>query len=87
MKDLWAKKQKVSIGGSVEREGDELVLLIPRVEGGDVLAKHAHGIGEIVGDNLRVVIPEWLAEKLNVGEGSQVIVDNLEGKVRITRND
>ena len=88
MKVPWGKRhQEVSIGGPVERDGDELVLLIPLAAGGNILAKQAKGIGELKGDDLRIVIPAWLAEKLDIVEGSQVIVDNLDGKFRITRND
>ncbi|RIK01559.1 MAG: hypothetical protein DCC46_00495 [Armatimonadetes bacterium] len=69
------------------RQGDELVLLIPLAVGGDVLAEYAKGINEVRGEHLRVPVPSWLAEKLGIREGSQVIVDNFEGKFRITRDD
>lgn len=88
LRRFWPKKPKqVSIVGSVVRQGDELVLLIPLAVGGDVLAEYAKGISEVRGEHLRVPVPSWLAEKLGIREGSQVIVDNFEGKFRITRDD
>src|SRR5262249_18464980 len=45
-----------------------------------------HGIGQIEGDDLCIVIKPWLAEHLRIGEGSLVIVDNTTGKFRITRS-
>ena len=44
------------------------------------------GIGEIEGENLNVVIKPWLAEKLRIGAGSLVFVDNRNGKFNITRS-
>jgi hypothetical protein len=37
------------------------------------------------GDYLTVVIQPWLAGKLRIGAGSLVVVDNNDGKLRITR--
>ena len=76
----------VSLEGPVEIVDGELVILIPLEAGGDVLAPLAKGIGEIDGDFLKVVIQPWLAEKLRIGAGSLVIVDNANGKFTITRS-
>ena len=51
-----------------------------------MLAPLAKGIGEIDGEFLKVVIQPWLAEKLRIGAGSLVIVDNASGKFTITRS-
>ena len=76
----------VSLEGPVEIVDGELAVLIPLEAGGDVLASLAKGIGEIDGDCLKVVIQPWLAEKLRIGAGSLVIVDNVNGKFTITRS-
>jgi hypothetical protein len=77
----------VSLEGPVEMVGDSLAVLIPLEAGGDALAPLAKGIGIVEGDCLKVVIPPWLAEKLRIGVGSLVVVDNLDGKFRITRSE
>jgi hypothetical protein len=76
----------VSLEGPVEIVDGELVLLIPLESGGAVLAPFARGIGEIDDGFLKVVIQPWLAEKLRIGAGSLVIVDNQDGKFNITRS-
>lgn len=74
----------VSVEGPIELLDGKLVLAIPLDVGGDVLATYAKGIGTIENDCLVVEIRPWLAEKLNVQAGSLVVVDNEEGKFRIT---
>ena len=76
----------ISVEGPVERIGEDLMIRIPLTQGGAELAHVAHGIGQIEGDELRVVIEPWLAEHLRIGEGSLVIVDNKDGKFTITRS-
>jgi hypothetical protein len=63
-----------------------LTLQIPLAAGGDKLAPLASGIGEVIGENLVVVIQPWLSEKLRIGAGSLVHVDNCNGKFTITRS-
>jgi hypothetical protein len=79
--------RKVSIGGPLESVNGKMLLQIPLDAGGRDLAPFAKGIGQIEGDFLVVEVLPWLAEELHVHVGSQVIVDNLEGRFRITRND
>ena len=76
----------VSIEGPVEMIDGNLMLRIPLSAGGDELAPLARGIGQIEGDCLCVVIKPWLAEKLRIGAGSLVVVDNKNGKFTITRS-
>ena len=77
----------VSIEGSIERHGDDLVLRIPLETGGFELAPYASGVGEIdEAGCLCIVIEQWMADHLRVFEGSIVIVDNEDGKLRITRS-
>ena len=77
----------VSIEGPVERLHGQLALRIPLSAGGDELAPLVKSIGHIEGEHLIVVIQPWLAEKLRIGEGSLVVVDNRNGKFTITRSD
>ena len=77
----------VSLEGPVEIVDGELVILIPLEAGGAALAPFAKGIGTIEGEFLKVVIQPWLAEKLRIGAGSLVIVDNANGKLTITRSE
>ncbi len=72
-----------SIVGPVESIDGQLMLRIPLAFGGAELAKYARGIGEIQDDLLIVPIPDWLAEKLHIGEGSTVVIDNADGKFNI----
>ena len=76
----------ISIEGPVELVEGQLMLRIPLSVGGDKLAPLAKGIGEKDNENLNVIIKPWLAEKLRIGEGSLVIVDNKNGKFTITRS-
>jgi hypothetical protein len=75
-----------TLEGPLERFDGKLTLLIPLEAGGDKLAPFARGIGEIHGNSLQVIIQPWLAEKLQVGAGSLVFVDNKDGKFTITRS-
>ena len=76
----------VSLEGPVEVVDGELAILIPLEAGGAALAPFARGMGEIDGEFLKVVIQPWLAEKLRIGKGSLVVVDNANGKLTITRS-
>jgi hypothetical protein len=75
----------VSLRGPIEREGPRLVLRIPLDAGGEQLRLVCEAISEIDGDDLVVPIPEWLAEKIAVGEGTEVYVDDRWGKFNITK--
>lgn len=76
----------VSVKGPIESIDGKLMLRIPLDAGGEKLATFAHGIGEIDGEFLNVIIQPWLAEKLKVGVGNIVFVDNKNGKFIITRS-
>jgi len=78
--------EQISLEGPVELIDGKLTLQIPLVAGGDKLAPLARGIGEILSQDLVVVIQPWLAEKLRIGVGSLVHVDNYSGKLTITRS-
>ena len=76
-----------SLKGPVEMIDDELCLRIPLAGGGSRLRRSARSISRVDGDVLHVTIPGWLAEKINVSEGSIVTVDNRWGKFNITVHD
>jgi hypothetical protein len=78
--------EAISLEGPVELVDGKLTLAIPLAAGGDKLAPLARGIGEVVGEDLVVVVQPWLAEKLRIGAGSLVHVDNCNGKFTITRS-
>jgi hypothetical protein len=73
----------VTLKGPVEKVDGKLVLRIPLVAGGEELVASARGISSVEGDYLVVTIPDWLAEKLGIIEGSWVHVDNHDGKFHI----
>ncbi|MFL6427629.1 MAG: hypothetical protein ACJ71S_05250 [Acidobacteriaceae bacterium] len=75
----------VSLRGPIEREGSRLVLRIPLDEGGGDLHLVCEQISEIDGDDLVVSIPFWLAEKIQVAEGTMVHVDNRGGTLNISK--
>lgn len=75
----------ISLRGPIEREGSRLVLRIPLDDGGWDLHLVCQQISEIDGDDLVVPIPDWLAEKNRVGEGTIIHVDNRGGKFNITK--
>ena len=77
----------ISIGGPVEKVDGQLVLRIPLDAGGRDLAECSRGIASVQGDFLIVVIQDWLAQKLGLFPGSNVIVDNADGKFNIRSND
>jgi len=76
----------ISIEGPVELIDGKLTLRIPLDVGGAELAPLARAISAIEGDDLVFVIKPWLAERLRIGEGSLVHVDNCNGKFTITRS-
>jgi hypothetical protein len=76
----------ISICGPLEMKDGVLALIIPLRAGGSTFAPLAQKISRIEGDNLIVPIPDWLATKLKVHEGSLVYADNANGKFTITRS-
>ena len=74
----------VSLQGPVERIDGQLTLRIPRDVGGDALYQVATKISSLDEECLNVVIPDWLAAKLGIVDGSIVAVDNRNHKFNIT---
>jgi hypothetical protein len=73
----------ISIQGPIEKIDGKLTLMIPLAVGGQELFEYARGISVIEGEFLKVVIRDWLAEKLGISEGTLVDVDNEDGKFNI----
>lgn len=76
-----------SIEGPVELVDGKLMLRIPLEAGGKNLITCSKGISEVEGDYLKIVIQNWLAEKLNIHDGSLVYVSNADGKLNIIRSE
>ncbi len=74
----------VSLRGPVEMVDGSLALQIPLDAGGWELHSVGKAISEIVGNNLIVQIPAWLAGELGIAEGSFLFVDNRHGKFNMT---
>ena len=75
-----------SLQGPVERVAGELVIRIPLAAGASAFVAIARGISRVENGFFIVTIQPWLADKLRIGEGSLVIVDNENGKFNITRS-
>ena len=75
----------LSLEGPVERREGQLVLRVPLDIGGRKLQSVARTISFVENGDLVVIIPEWLAEKMKLAEGSEVHVDDRWGKLNIAR--
>ena len=73
-------KEEISLEGPVLSVDGELMILIPLSDGGTEFVECTQGIGEVSGDYLKVVIPEWLAGVLRVEEGDRVVVTSTRRK-------
>ena len=76
-------KEEISLEGPVLLVDGELMLLIPLNDGGAAFVKCARGIGEVQGEYLKVVIPEWIARMLRVEEGDRVVVSSTDCRIGI----
>ncbi len=76
--------ETTSLEGPVELIDGRLTVRIPLAVGGDRLAPYARGMGKIDGEYLNVTIPQRLARKLKITEGSRIAVDNQKGKFNIS---
>ena len=74
-----------SLLGPVERRGNDLVLRIPMEAGGDKLQSVTRTISYVENGNLVVVIPDWLAQKMQLDESSEVYLDDRWGKLNMAR--
>lgn len=72
-----------SLQGPVEKVDGKLVLFIPLSADGDQFIECSKEISEVLGECLKIIIPEWLAGMLRIEEGSLVSGDNANGKFNI----
>ena len=75
----------LSLQGPVERRENRLVLRIPLNAGGDKLQLIAKAASFVEDGNLVVLLPEWLAQRMKIDEGSEVYIDDRWGKLNIAR--
>ena len=75
--------EELSLEGPVLRINGELMLLIPLDAGGAEFMKCSHGVSEVQGEFLKIVIPEWLAGVLRIEEGDLVRVQESNGTLNI----
>ena len=80
-----AENDYVAVQGPVERRGNRLVFRVPLEEGGERLRLVATATSYVEDGNLVVVLPEWLAGRMRLDEGSPVYVDDRWGKLNIAR--
>ena len=73
-------KREISLEGPALLVDGELMLLIPLSDGGAAFVKCVREIGEVQGEYLKVVIPEWIARVLRVEEGDRVTVSTSGGE-------
>ena len=76
-------KKVISLEGPVEKIGNNLMLRIPLEIGGLDLLEYTRKIGNVVDDDLVIIIPDSLAERLNISEGNIVNVNTTNGKFNI----
>ena len=75
----------ISLQGPVERRGNRLVFRVPLEVGGERLRTVARAISYEEDGDLVLVLPEWLATRMDLHEGAGVHVDDRWGKLNITR--
>lgn len=68
------------MAGPVEAEGANLVLRIPLFQGGYEFKQVTEGISEIDGAYLKITLPQWLVNQLDLRAGSRVVIDNKDRK-------
>jgi hypothetical protein len=77
----------VSLRGPIKSEGDKLVFRVPLNAGGAKLNLVASGISVIDGNDLVIILPPWLSEKLQIVEGTEVSIDDRSGIFNIHKTE
>ncbi|MDE1152936.1 MAG: hypothetical protein PW788_10405 [Micavibrio sp.] len=73
------------LAGPIEEDEDgKLVLKVPLFDGGDEFIHCTESISEIDGPYLKITLPDWLVQKLNLRDGSRVAIDNKDRKFNMT---
>jgi len=69
----------------VQTLNGHLVVYVPLDRGGRQLASVTRGLSDIEGADLKIVIPEWLAQEIDVQDGTDISIDCQNGQFRLTR--
>jgi hypothetical protein len=69
-----------TLEGPIEKIDGKLVVRIPLDAGGDQFIDCSRGIATVDAENLVVIIPQWLADKLLIEEGDLITVSNANGR-------
>lgn len=77
----WIKS--LSLRGSVEVVEGKFMLIIPLASGGSEFIKCSQGISKVEGEYLKITIPDWMASKIGLQDGSLVDIDNRNGQLNI----
>ena len=75
-------EDELYLEGPVLKIDGQLTLMIPLSVGSDLVAC-SHGISEVQGEFLKIIIPAWLAGLLRIDEGDIVRVRDDNGKFEI----
>lgn len=69
----------------VQTLNGHLVIYVPLDRGGRQLASITRGLSDTEGAQLKIVIPEWLANEVGIQEGTDVSIDSRDGQFSLTR--
>ena len=73
------------VEGPLECRDGQLVFRVPLEAGGKKLQLVARTVSYVEDGHLVLHIPDWIAERMELGEGSAVHVDDRWGKLNIAR--
>jgi hypothetical protein len=76
------KWMAMKLEGPVETIAGKLTVSIPLSEGGSHFIDCTRSIAhvDLERDCIDIFIPDWLALKFGIGEGSRVVISNADGK-------
>ncbi|MBE7159400.1 MAG: hypothetical protein INR62_13380 [Rhodospirillales bacterium] len=77
--------QYLALQGPVERRGNQFIFRVPLEAGGHQLKNVAHATAFEEGNDLVVLLPDWLATRMQLCEGAELHIDDRWGRLNITR--
>ena len=80
------RRRTRSVVPTVTVEKIDRKLMLPLATGGRELIGCTRAIGRIANVHLKVEIRDWTAQKLDLGVGSRVEVDNVTGEFRLQKS-
>lgn len=75
----------LALQAPLETRDGRLVFRVPLAHGGDKLQLVAKTTSFVEDGHLVVLIPDWLAARIGLAEGTEVYVDDRWGKLNIAR--